>query len=103
MLDLSSREIAWAHSRCSLLQTKEEIDLDSSVEEAIRSVIMTESFPKLILDIHCTVLECDGSVASALVIGASLALSNAGIDMKDLVASCTVVCVMQSCTSQAIT
>lgn len=55
-------------------------------------MILTESFPKLVLDIHCTVLECDGSVASALIIGASLALANAGIDMKDLVASCTVVC-----------
>ena len=66
--------------------------MDSSVQEAIRGVVMTESFPKLVLDIHCTVLECDGSVASALIIGTSLALANAGIDMKDLVASCTVVC-----------
>lgn len=49
-----------------------------------------ERFPKLVLDIHCTVLESDGSVASALINAASFALIHAGIEMKDVVSSCTV-------------
>lgn len=93
MLCFSSGEMLWLTvDALDFMQTKEEIDLDSTVHEAIQGVVMTQSFPKLVLDVHCTVLECDGSVASALIMGTSLALANSGIDMKDLVASCTVVC-----------
>lgn len=42
------------------------------------------------LDIRCTVLEQDGSVASALINGATMALVDAGIEMNDMISSCTV-------------
>jgi len=48
-----------------------------------------EKFPKLVLDIRCTVLEQDGSVASALINGTTMALADAGIEMKDMVSACT--------------
>ena len=51
---------------------------------------MLEKFPKLVIDIRCTVLEQDGSVASALINGATMALVDAGIEMNDMISSCTV-------------
>lgn len=60
------------------------------IHSAIQSALLLEKFPKLVVDIRCTVLEQDGSVASALINGATMALADAGIEMTDMVSSCTV-------------
>jgi ribonuclease PH len=72
------------------MQTSEEIELARIVYLAINGSVLVERFPKLVLDIHCTVLESDGSVASALINASSVALIHAGIEVKDVISSCTV-------------
>lgn len=64
------------------------------IHSALLGSVILESFPKLVVDVHCTVLESQGSVASCGIIGASIALSNAGIEMKDIVTAVTVVRVL---------
>mmetsp|Transcript_3902 Transcript_3902/g.7912 ORF Transcript_3902/g.7912 Transcript_3902/m.7912 type:complete len:240 (+) Transcript_3902:78-797(+) len=71
-------------------KTREEVHLASLVQEAVTSSLLLDRFPKLFVDINCTVLESDGSVATALILATSLALAHAGIEMKDTVSSCTV-------------
>lgn len=61
-----------------------------TVQSALSSTVLIERFPKLVLDINCTVLERDGSVASTLINAATLALIDAGIEMNDMVSSCSV-------------
>lgn len=72
-------------------KTREEVHLASLVQAAVTSSILLDRFPKLFVDINCTVLESDGSVATALILATSLALAHAGIEMNDTVSSCTVV------------
>jgi ribonuclease PH len=71
------------------IQTSEELELARVVQSAIQSAILLEKFPKLVLDIRCTVLEKDGSVASAIINGTTMALVDAGIEMKDMVSACS--------------
>lgn len=78
-------------------KTREEVHLASLVQEAVTSSLLLDRFPKLFVDINCTVLESDGSVATALILATSLALAHAGIEMKDTVSSCTVVCSLCLC------
>ncbi|XP_078383805.1 exosome complex component MTR3-like isoform X3 [Oculina patagonica] len=52
---------------------------------------MQEKFPKAQVDIYITVLENDGNALPAGIICASLALGEAGIEMYDLVSSCSLV------------
>jgi ribonuclease PH len=56
----------------------------------VSSAVLLDRFPKLVLDITCSVLEKDGSVASALINATTLALIDAGIEMNDMVSSCSV-------------
>lgn len=79
-----------AKSKVGPRKTTEETAIARTIQSALSSVILLEKFPKLVLDINCTVLEKDGSVASALINAATLALLDAGIEMKDMVSSCSI-------------
>ncbi len=79
-----------AKSKVGPRKTAEEAAIARTIQSAFSSVVLLEKFPKLVLDINCTVLEKDGSVASALINAATLALIDAGIEMNDMVSSCTV-------------
>lgn len=57
--------------------------------EAIAPVVFLEEFPKTAIDVHIEILEADASTRCAGINAASLALADAGIPMKDLVASCS--------------
>jgi exosome complex component MTR3 len=71
-------------------KTPEETELARMVQASVQSTILLEKFPKLVLDINCSVLEQDGNVASAIINAATLALADAGIEMRDMVSSCSV-------------
>lgn len=79
-----------AKSKVGPRKTAEEASMARTIQSAFCSVVLLEKFPKLVLDINCTVLEKDGSVASALINAATLALIDAGIEMSDMVSSCSV-------------
>ena len=49
------------------------------------------SFPKASVDIYCVVLEADGGELAVATTAAALALADAGIELCDLVAACSLV------------
>lgn len=73
------------------VQNADEKELASMVHSALIGVVMLETFPKAVVDIHVTVLESDGSLGSVVIQAASLALIDAGIEVRDVVSACTVV------------
>lgn len=48
-----------------------------------------DKFPKSVIEAYVVVLQDDGGVLPAAITCASLALADAGIDMYDMVASCS--------------
>ncbi|XP_073252325.1 exosome complex component MTR3-like isoform X2 [Porites lutea] len=73
------------------MQDSEEKEFSSFVVQALESAVCLEKFPKAQIDIYITVLENDGNALSAGIICASLALGEAGIEMYDLVSSCSLI------------
>jgi len=59
------------------------------MREALQTSIRLDTFPKSTLDVYALVLEDDGSVLSAAITCASLAIADAGIEMYDLVSACS--------------
>jgi exosome complex component RRP41 len=57
--------------------------------KALESVIFLEEFPKTAIDVHIEVLNADASTRCAGINAASLALADAGVPMRDLIASCS--------------
>ena len=59
------------------------------IRQALESVIFLNEFPKTAIDVHIEVLQADASTRCAAINAASLALADAGIPMRDLIASCS--------------
>lgn len=62
----------------------------SMLKGALESVVMLERYAKSVIDVHLLIVEDDGSCLSTALSAATLALSDAAIDMRDLVAGATV-------------
>mmetsp|Transcript_43197 Transcript_43197/g.63521 ORF Transcript_43197/g.63521 Transcript_43197/m.63521 type:complete len:276 (+) Transcript_43197:1-828(+) len=65
-------------------------ELPMVIHPALEAAVQLSRFPKSLLEVHVLVLEEDGDVSSTAITGASLALADAGIEMFDLVAACSV-------------
>jgi len=59
------------------------------IREALTPVIFLSEFPKTAIDLHIEVLQADASTRCVALNAASLALADAGVPMKDLIASCS--------------
>jgi exosome complex component RRP41 len=55
--------------------------------EALEPVVYLEEFPKAVIDVFITVIEADAGTRTAGINAASVALADAGIPMRDLVAA----------------
>jgi exosome complex component RRP41 len=64
------------------------VEISKICSEALESVVLTERFPNAVIDVFVEVLQADAGTRCAGLTAASLALADAGIPMKDLVASC---------------
>ncbi len=64
-------------------------EISKVIREALIPVIILEEFPKTVIDVHIEVLQADASTRCVSINAASLALADAGIPMRDLVASCS--------------
>lgn len=60
------------------------------IRNALESVIVTEEYPKTMIEIYIEILQADASTRCAALNAASLALADAGIPMKDMISSCSV-------------
>jgi exosome complex component RRP41 len=70
--------------------SRREIEISKVIREALEAAIMVDQFPRTALDVFVEVLESDGGSRGASITAASLALANAGIPMRDMVAACAV-------------
>jgi exosome complex component MTR3 len=61
------------------------------VEAALEAAVLLDTFPKAVLDVYCFVLEAGGGELGVACTAASLAIAEAGVGMRDLVAACHVV------------
>lgn len=57
--------------------------------QALMPVIFLEEFPKTAIDVHIEILQADASTRCVGINAAAIALADAGVPMKDLVASCS--------------
>lgn len=78
------------HERKSPAPTRREIELSKVIREALEPAIIVELYPRTVIDIFIEVLNADGGTRTAGVTAAALALADAGISMRDLVAGVAV-------------
>ncbi len=76
--------------RKSPAPSRREIELSKVIREALEPVIFTELYPRATIDIFIEVLQADGGTRTAGVTAAALAVADAGIPMRDLVAAVAV-------------
>ncbi len=76
--------------RKSPAPSRREIELSKVIREALEAVIFSELFPRTSIDIFIEVLQADGGTRTTGLTAASLALADAGIPMKDLIAGVAV-------------
>lgn len=74
--------------RKSPAPSRREIEISKVIREALEPSIFLEYYPRTSIDIYIEVLEADGGTRCSSITAASLALADAGIPMKDLVAAC---------------
>jgi exosome complex component RRP41 len=69
--------------------SRREIEISKVIREALEPSVLTEYYPRTVIDIFIEALQCDGGTRCASIVVASLALADAGIPLKELVASCS--------------
>ena len=74
--------------RKSPAPSRRERELSKVITWAIEPSIFVERFPRTAIDVFIEVLEANGGTRCAAITAASVALADAGIPMRDLVASC---------------
>ena len=65
-------------------------EISKLISEAITPSIFLEKYPRSSIDISIEVLEAEGGTRCLGIVGASLALADAEIPMKDLISACAV-------------
>lgn len=68
--------------------SRREIELSKVIRQAIDPSVFLEYYPRTLIDLFMEVLQADGGTRCASITTASLALADAGIPMRDMVAAC---------------
>lgn len=76
--------------RKSPAPSRREVELSKVIRESLEPVVLSEYYPRTVIDVFVEVLQADGGTRTAGVTAASLALADAGIPMKALVAGVAV-------------
>jgi exosome complex component RRP41 len=74
--------------RKSPAPSRREVELSKVIREALEPSLFVEYYPRTSIDVFIEVLQADGGTRCAGITIASLALADAGIPMRDLVAAC---------------
>ncbi|XP_065844031.1 exosome complex component MTR3-like [Oscarella lobularis] len=78
--------------QASIYRTRQERELGCLMEKTLESAICLEKFPRAEIDVYVNIIQDGGNAFSAAMTCASTALADAGIEMYDLVPSCSVAC-----------
>jgi exosome complex component RRP41 len=76
--------------RKSPAPSRRELELSKVIREALETSIMSELYPRTSIDITIEVLQSDGGSRCAAITAASLALADAGVSLREIVAACAV-------------
>ena len=74
--------------RKSPAPSRREVEISKVIKEALQPAIFVEYYPRTSIELFIEVLQADGGTRCASLTAASLALADAGIPMRDLVAAC---------------
>jgi len=74
--------------RKSPAPSRREMELSKVIREALEPSVFVEYYPRTSIDLFMEVLQADGGTRCSGITVASLALADAGIPMRDLVAAC---------------
>lgn len=74
--------------RKSPAPSRREVELSKVIRDALEPSVFLEYYPRTSIDIFIEVLQADGGTRCASITAASVALADAGIPMRDLVAAC---------------
>src|SRR3990167_5657268 len=66
------------------------IEISKVAKHVFENVVLTNLFPKTMIDVHMEVMQSDGGTRVASITAASVALADAGIPMRDLVCGVSV-------------
>jgi exosome complex component RRP41 len=68
--------------------SRREVEISKVMREALEPALMLEDYPRAAIDVYVEVLQSDGGSRCAGITAAAVALADAGINMRDLVAAC---------------
>jgi exosome complex component RRP41 len=68
--------------------SRREVEISKVIREALEPAIILEDYPRAAIDVFIEVLQADGGSRCAGIDAASVALADAGINMRDLVSAC---------------
>jgi exosome complex component RRP41 len=74
--------------RKSPAPSRREVELSKVIRESLEPSLFMELYPRTGTDVFIEVLQADGGTRCASITAASLAIADAGIPMRDLVAAC---------------
>src|SRR5919201_3937752 len=68
--------------------SRREVEISKVMREALEPALLLEDYPRAAIDVFVEILQSDGGSRCAGITAAAVALADAGINMRDLVASC---------------
>ena len=75
------------NDRKSPAPSRREKEISMVISNSLTSVVFTEKYPRTTIDVYLQVLQADGGTRCASLTAASVALADAGIPMRGLIAS----------------
>lgn len=69
--------------------SRREIEISKVIREALEPAVLVEDYPRTAIEVWIEVLQSDGGSRVAGITASSLALADAGINMRDLVVGCS--------------
>jgi exosome complex component RRP41 len=70
--------------------SRRSLELSKIISETFENIVIAENFPKTAIDVYIDVLQSDGGTRCAAVTAVCVALADAGIPLKDMVAAVAV-------------
>src|SRR6266540_2573268 len=68
--------------------SRREVEISKVMRESLEPALILEDYPRAAIDVFVEVLQADGGSRCAGITAASLALADAGINMRDMVSAC---------------
>jgi exosome complex component RRP41 len=75
-------------TRKSPAPSRRETEISKVIRESLEPALILEDYPRAAIDVFIEVLQADGGSRCAGISAASVALADAGINMRDMVSAC---------------